>query len=448
MSAPELAELTHDLLRAARAAGADQADALAVRGTALSVDIRQGQLEQAERAEGTDIGLRVLIGQRQACVSASDISPATISALAERAVAMAREAPEDPSIGLAGEGDLAALRDAGGLELEDGSQDPDAAALEAAARGLEAAALAADGITQAEASATFSRRALHIAQTNGFAGGYGRSGHSRSVVAFCGSGTGMERDYAGEGRTWAEDLPGVDGIGRLAAERALSRLGAVKPPTGTFPVLYDERIAASLVGHLLGAINGEAVARGASWARDLRGKAVLPEGISLREDPLRPRGSSSRPFDAEGLATYAKDFVADGVLTGWVLDLATARRLKLAPTANAMRGPSAPPSPGTTNLELTPGSLSRADLIAQMGTGLLVTSLIGSTINPTTGDYSRGASGWWVEKGVLSHPVHECTIAGNLRDMLGRIVQANDAKQHLALRVPSILIDGMTIAGA
>ncbi|NPD14226.1 TldD/PmbA family protein [Xinfangfangia sp. D13-10-4-6] len=448
MSAPQLAELAQDLLRAALKAGADQADALAVRGTALSVDIRQGQLEQAERAEGTDIGLRVLIGQRQACVSASDTSRLTIEALAERAVAMAREAPEDPSIGLATPDQLSASRDAAGLELADPGADPDAAALEAAARRLEASALSVSGITQAEASATFSRRELALAQSNGFIGGYGRTGSSRSIVSFCGAGTAMERDYAGESRVFAADLPDDEGIGRLASERALSRLGAVKPPTGTYPVLYDERIAASLIGHLLGAINGEAVARGASWARDLLGKAVLPQGLSLTEDPLRIRASSSRPFDAEGLAVRAKNFVEDGVLTTWVLDLATARRLKMTPTANAMRGPSAPPSPGTTNLQLTPGAASRDDLIAQMGTGLLVTSLIGSTINPTTGDYSRGASGWWVENGQLSHPVHECTIAGNLRDMLGRIVQANDARPHLAIRVPSILIDGMTIAGA
>ncbi len=448
MSAPQLAELAQDLMRAALKAGADQADALAVQGTALSVDIRQGKLEQAERAEGTDIGLRVMIGQRQACVSASDISARTIAALAERAVAMAREAPEDPAIGLAHADQLSALRDAGGLELEDPAADTDAGALEAAARSLEAAALSIDGTTQAEASATYSRRSLYVAQSNGFEGGYGRSGSSRSIVAFCGEGTGMERDYAGESRVFAADLPDLDGIGQLAANRALMRLGAVKPPTGTFPVLYDERVASSLVGHLLGAINGEAVARGASWARDLLGKAVLPAGISLREDPLRRRASSSRPFDAEGLAVRAKDFVADGVLTTWVLDLATARRLNMAPTANAMRGPTAPPSPGTTNLELTPGEASRDDLITQMGTGLLVTSLIGATISATTGDYSRGASGWWVENGRLSHPVHECTIAGNLRDMLGRIVQANDARPHLAIRVPSILIDGMTIAGA
>lgn len=447
MSETRLSDLAEALMQAALKAGADAADTLAVGGTAISVDIRQGKLEQAERAEGTEIGLRVLIGRRQACVSASDTAPATLAALAERAVAMAREAPEDASVGLAGAGDLSALRDAGALELEDPADDPGAGELERAARALEAAALSAEGITQAEASATFSRRAIHIAQSNGFSGGYGRTGHSRVVTAFCGQGTAMERDYAGEARSHAADLPDLEGIGTLAATRALARLGAVKPPTGTFPVLYDERVASSLIGHLLGAINGESIARGASWARDLMGQEVLPRGISLTEDPHRRRGPSSRPFDAEGLATRAKDFVADGVLQSWVLDLSTARRLGLKSTANAMRGPSAPPSPGTTNLELTPGQASREDLIAEMGTGLMVTSLIGSTINPTTGDYSRGASGWWVQDGRLSHPVHECTIAGNLRDMLRRIVPANDARPQLSIRVPSLLVGGMTLAG-
>ncbi|VDC23316.1 TldD/PmbA family protein [Pseudogemmobacter humi] len=447
MSETRLSDLAEALMRAALKAGADAADTLAVGGTAISVDIRQGKLEQAERAEGTEIGLRVLVGRRQACVSASDTAPATLAALAERAVAMAREAPEDASVGLADAGDLSALRDAGALELEDTAADPGAADLERAARALEAAALSAEGITQAEASATFSRRAIHIVQSNGFSGGYGRTGHSRVVTAFCGQGTAMERDYAGEARSHAADLPDLEGIGTLAATRALARLGAVKPPTGTFPVLYDERVASSLIGHLLGAINGEAIARGASWARDLMGQEVLPRGISLHEDPHRLRGPSSRPFDAEGLAARAKDFVADGVLQSWVLDLSTARRLGLTSTANAMRGPSAPPSPGTTNLDLTPGQASREDLIAEMGTGLLVTSLIGSTINPTTGDYSRGASGWWVQDGRLSHPVHECTIAGNLRDMLRRIVPANDARPQLSIRVPSLLVGGMTLAG-
>ncbi len=444
---PPLSDLTLALLDAARKAGADSADALAVQGTSLSIEIRKGALEQAERSEGVEIGLRVLMGRRQACVSASDTSAATIRALAERAVAMAAEAPEDPNAGLADPDQLAQGWDLAALDLADPGDEPSAAQLEAQARAVEAAALQ-EGITQVEAAAGYGRRALHMAGTNGFAGGYGRTTTSLSAVAFTGQGTDMQRDYAGESRVYAADLPGADGIGRLAAERALQRVGSVKPRTGTYPVVYDERVAASLIGHLLSAINGTSIARGSSWARDLLGKQVLPAGLSLIEDPHRPRMSASRPFDGEGLATRRRDIVADGVLTGWVLDLATGRKLGMASTANAMRGTSAPPSPSTSNIDLTQGLVSRDDLLAQMGTGLLVTSMIGSTISATTGDYSRGASGFWVENGQLAYPVHECTIAGNLRDMLLRIIPANDARAHLSTRVPSLLIDGMTLAGA
>jgi PmbA protein len=448
MTAASLPDLTAALLDAARKAGADSADALAVSGTALSIEIRKGALEQAERSEGVEIGLRVLMGRRQACVSASDTSAATIQALAERAVAMAREAPEDPHAGLADPGQLAAGWDLAALDLADPAPEPGAAKLEAEARAVEAAALSAKGITQVEAAAAYSRRQLHLAATNGFAGGYGRTSLSLSAVAFTGQGTEMQRDYAGESRVHAGDMPAAEGIGRLAAERTLARVGSVKPRTGTYPVVYDERVASSLVGHLLSAINGTSIARGSSWARGLLGKQVLPAGISLIEDPHRARIGSSRPFDGEGLATQKREIVADGVLTGWVLDLATGRKLGMASTGNASRGVSAPPSPSTTNIDLTQGAVTRDDLLRQMGTGLLVTSMIGSTINPTTGDYSRGASGFWVENGELAYPVHECTIAGNLRDMLLRIIPANDARAHLSTRVPSILIDGMTLAGA
>ena len=445
---PSLSDLSHALLDAARKAGAETADALAVAGMALSIEIRKGALEQAERSEGVEIGLRVLVGRRQACVSASDTSSATIQALAERAVAMAREAPEDATAGLAEPGQLASGWDLAALDLSDTAGEPGAAVLEASARAVEAAALDSTGITQVEASAAYSQRAVHLAATNGFSGGYGRTSTSLSAVAFTGQGTEMQRDYAGEGRIYAADMPSAEEIGRLAAERTLARVGSVKPKTGTYPVVYDERVAASLVGHLLSAINGTSIARGSSWARDLLGKQVLPAGLSLVEDPHRARIGSSRPFDGEGLPTKRREIVADGVLTGWVLDLATGRKLGMASTGNASRGTSAPPSPSTTNIDLTQGVVGRAELLKQMGTGLLVTSMIGSTINPTTGDYSRGASGFWVENGELAYPVHECTIAGNLRDMLLRIIPANDARAHLSTRVPSILIDGMTLAGA
>lgn len=444
----QLSDLTTRLLDAARRAGAEAADALAVTGSSVSIDLRAGRLETAERAEATEVGLRVLIGGRQACVSASDLSQRTFEALAERAVAMAREAPEDPTAGLADPAQLAQGWDIAAYEMFDPTEEPSAATLEDDCRAIEAAALSRIGIRQVESSAGYSRRAMHLAASNGFAGGYQRSSRSLSAVAFTGEGTGMERDWAGESRVFQADLPGATDMGILAADRALARLGAVKPVTGTYPVLFDERVAASLIGHLLGAVNGMAIARGASWLRDALGQQVLPKGLSVIEDPHRPRIPGSRPFDGEGLPTQRRAIVDDGILTGWTLDLATGRKLGMASTANASRGTSSPPSPSTSNIDLTEGTRSREDLIRDMGTGLLVTSMIGSTINPTTGDYSRGAAGFWVEGGEIRYPVNECTIAGNLRDMLLRIIPANDARAHLSTRVPSILIDGLTLAGA
>lgn len=441
-------DLTSALLDAARKAGAEAADALAVSGSSQSIQLRAGALEQAERSEATEIGLRVLMGGRQACVSASDTSAATIARLAERAVAMAREAPEDPTVGLARPDELARSWSLQALELEDPSAEPDAAALEDDARRAEAAALGAGAISQVEAAAGYGRQQMYLAASNGFSGGYARTSRSTSAVAFTGDGTSMERDWAGEGRIWQADLPLAESIGALAGERALARLGARKPSTGTFPVLFDERVAASLIGHLLAAINGAAIARGASWLRDALGQQVLPAHLSVIEDPLRPRISGSRPFDGEGLPTARRLVVENGVLQGWTLDLATGRKLGMASTASASRGTSSPPSPASSNIDLTQGAQSRDELIRDMGTGLLVTSMIGSTINPTTGDYSRGAAGYWVQNGVISHPVNECTIAGNLREMLLRIIPANDAKAHLSTRVPSLLIEGMTLAGA
>lgn len=443
-----LEHLTAKLLDHAKRAGADEADALAVDGRSLSIDVLGGKLEHAERSEGIDIGLRVFIGKRQAVVSASDISNTTIAEMALRAVAMAKEAPEDPTAGLATPDQLARDWDIAALELADPTAEPSPAALQHDAQEAEAAALAVAGITQVQsAGAGYGHRRIHLATSNGFSGGYARTSRSLHCVAITGEGTGMERDYYGDSRIFQADLERAQDIGRIAAERTIARAGARKPKTGTYPVLFDERISGSLIDHLLGAINGAAIARGASWLRDAMGQQVLPKGLSLSENPHRPRVSGSRPFDGEGLATAPRDIVADGILTGWVLDLSTARKLGLSSTANAARGTSTPPSPSASNVALTQGDHSRDDLIREMGTGLLVTSMIGSTINPTTGDYSRGASGLWVENGEVQYPVNECTIAGNLRDMLTRIIPANDARAHLSRVVPSLLIEGMTLAG-
>lgn len=443
-----LETLTAALLAAARRAGAGAADAIAVESRSLGIDIRGGALEQAERSEAVEIGLRVLIGQRQACVSASDISARTIDEMATRAVAMAREAPEDDSIGLADPLQLSAVRDGAALELCDPADEPDPATLAEDARRAEAAALAVAGVSQCQsASAGYGRNRIHLATSNGFSGGYARSSSSVSAVAITGEGLAMERDWAAEARVWRADLPAAEDVGRLAGDRAVARRGARKPPTGAFPVLYDERIAAGLIGHLLAAVNGQAISRGASWLRDGLGAQVLPAGLSILEDPHRPRISGSRPFDAEGLATAPRAIVKGGILTGWTLDLGTGRRLGLASTASATRGAGTPPSPSVSNIALTQGTASRDQLLAEMGNGLLVTALMGASINATTGDYSRGASGFWVENGQITHPVNECTIAGNLREMMMRITPANDARAHLSHVVPSLLVEGLTIAG-
>lgn len=444
----KLADLTAQLLSAASAAGATSADALAIDGTSINIDVRDGRLEQAERSEGTDIALRVFVGQQSAQVAASDTRAPSIEAMAQRAVEMAKVAPDDPHAGIAEADQLATDLDVSRLDLADPAEEPTPEALEETARLAEAAARAVPGITRIDSSsAGYSRRAVHLATSNGFSGGYTRTDIGRSCVAIAGEGTGMERDYDFDSRTYATDLRDAEEIGRIAGERAVARHGPRKPPTGTFPVLYDERISSSLIGHLLSAISGTAIARGASWLRDAKGQQVLPDHLTLTEDPHRPRTAGSRLFDGEGLQTAPRNIVDAGILTGWTLDLASARKLGLQSTASAGRGTNGPPSPMITNVALTQGRHSRADLIADMGTGLLVTSMIGSTINPNTGDYSRGASGFWVENGEIQYPVAECTVAGNLRDMLMRIIPANDAQPHLSRVVPSLLIDGLTLAG-
>ncbi|MEL6840042.1 MAG: metallopeptidase TldD-related protein, partial [Pseudomonadota bacterium] len=358
-------------------------------------------------------------------------------------------APEDPHAGLADPAQLATDTDTTALDLFDPSDEPDPATLQEDAMRVEAAALRNTGISQVQsASAGYNRRRIHVAATNGFSAGYARTDRGLSCVAISGTGTDMERDYDYDSRVFQSDLRDADEIGEMAARRAVERAGARKPQTGAFPVLFDERIASTLIGHLLQAINGAAIARGSSWLRDALGAQVLPSHLSIIEDPHRLRVTGSRLFDSEGLGTRRRAIVENGVLTGWTLDLANARKLGMQSTANAGGSPGAPPSPSLSNVSLTQGDQSRDHLIKQMGTGLLVTSMIGSTINPNTGDYSRGASGFWVENGEVTYPVNECTVAGNLRDMLKTIVPANDARTHLSRVVPSLLVDGLTLAGS
>ena len=445
----DLETLAAKMLDAAKRAGAEAADAIVVQGDSLSIEVANGALEHAERAEGIDLGLRVLLGQRSAVVSVSDASDTTIATMAERAVAMAGVAPEDPNIGLAEPSQLAKGWDIDALELVDPAEPASPADLKEMALEAEAAALAVSGVDKVDSSGgSYSKSSIHLAASNGFSGGYGRTSTGLYCTAITGEGLEMERDYKGDSRVFAADMLGAEEVGRIAGERAVARKGASKPPTGAFPVLFDERISSSLIGHMIAAINGRSIARGVSWLKDALGERVLPEGMDLIEDPFRPRVGGSKPFDGEGLPVEKRAWNEGGVLTGWVLDLASARQLGMESTGNAARGAGSAPSPSVGNLTLTPGVKTSNQLIADMGTGLVITSMIGSSVNPNTGEYSRGASGFWVENGAIVRPVNECTVAGNLRDMLGSIVAANDGQAHLSRVIPSLLVEGLTIAGS
>ncbi|MXP65452.1 TldD/PmbA family protein [Roseomonas sp. M0104] len=437
-------ERLESLVAAARAAGADAADALLVTGTALSVQRRLGKVEHLERSEGMDLGLRVFIGRRQAIVSTTDPDPKGFGELAERAVAMARAVPEDRFGGL---GEFRPLRPQD-LDLEDGAE-PDAEALIARAAAAEEAALAIAGVTNSEgAEAGFSRTAVALVASNGFAGEYARSGHSISVTALAGSGTGMERDYDYSSAVHLADLEDAAALGRSAGERAVARLNPTRPKTAKRVVVYDPRVAGSLAGHLAGALNGASVARGTSFLRDRMGQPVLAAGLSLRDDPLRRRGLRSRPFDGEGMPGEPLALVEDGILRHWVLDWRSARQLGLASNGHGSRGISSPPSPSTTNLWLDGGTLPPAELLAGIGEGIYVTEMIGSGVNGVTGDYSRGAAGFMIRDGALAEAVSGITIAGNLKDMFLNMTAANDLRFRRGTDAPTLRVEGMTVAGA
>jgi len=438
-------DLLADLIARARAAGADAADAVLVSGTSLGVQRRLGKTEHVERSESRDLGLRVFLGQRAAMVSSSTMDPASFRELAERAVAMARVVPEDPYGGLA---DTAAPPDQVALDLVDPTE-PTTEQLVARAAVAEEAALAVPGITNSEgASAGFVRAEAFLVTSAGFAGSAARTSHSVSATALAGTGTAMQRDYDYHSTVHLADLDDPDTIGRSAGERAIARLNPTRPATAKLPVVYDPRVAGGLLGHLAGAINGASVARGTSFLKDRMGQRVFAAGIAVHDDPRRVRGLRSRVFDGEGTPTAARALVDDGVLTTWLLDSRSARQLGLHSTGHAARGTGGPPSPAPSNLYLAAGTLTPAELMADIKLGIYVTELIGMGVNGVTGDYSRGAAGFMIRDGAIAEPAAEITIAGNLLEMFAHLTPASDLRFRRGTDAPTVRVDGMTLAGA
>jgi PmbA protein len=440
-----LTDRAERLVAAARKAGADAADAVAVRGMSLSIEVRDGAVEESERAEGDDLGLRVLVGRRQAVVSTNDMSADGTAGLAERAVAMARAAPEDRFAGLAEADQL--TREIPDLDLLD-PEMPTVAQLETIAREAEEAALSVKGVTKSGgASASAGIGGMVLVTSHGFRGAYLASRYGVSMTAIAGEGTGMERDYDYSSALHRADLKSSEEIGRKAGERAVERLNPRKVSTQKVPVVFDPRVAGSLVSHLASAANGASIARKTSFLMDKMGEKLFADGIAIIDDPLRRRGQRSRPFDGEGVRGRRLALIEDGVLRSWLLDSATARELGLTTTGHAQRGVSAAPSPGPTNLHLEPGKHTPDELIADIAEGFYVTDLIGMGANMVTGDYSRGASGFWIENGRRTYPVSEVTIAGNLLDMFRTLMPANDLEFRYGVNAPTVRLEGLTVAG-
>src|SRR5665213_1707226 len=442
----EIINLLNDLVAKAKKAGADAADAVAVAGTSLAHTRRLGKTEKLERSESQDLGLRVFVGKQQAMVSSSDRAPATLDALVERAVAMARAIPEDPFCGLADPAEI--TRTLPALDMLD-PEEPSAETLIERARAAEEAALAVPGITNSEgADAGWGRSRVALVASNGFAGSYAGSHHGVSASVIAGSGTGMERDYDFASAVYGADLRRPEEIGREAGERAIKRLGARKMPTGKVTVIFDPRVARSFISHLLGSISGPSIARGTSFLKDRLGQRIFPDAITITEDPHRQRGLRSRPCDGEGMANQRRALIDQGVLTTWLLDLRSARQLGMKSTGHAARGTASPPSPAATNVWIEPGAQTPQELYADVKSGFYVTELMGMGVNGVTGDYSRGAAGFWIENGALAFPVSELTVAGNLKDMFARMVAANDLEFRTGADSPTLRIDDLTVAGA
>ncbi|MGD1878371.1 MAG: TldD/PmbA family protein [Kiloniellaceae bacterium] len=437
--------LLGDLVAKAKKAGADAADAVHFSSTGLSHAQRLGAPERLEREESHDVGLRVMLGKRQAIVSSTDLAADSLEGLVERALAMAKVVPEDPYCGLAAADQIATSVPA--LDILD-TEEPAPEALIERARACEEAARAVAGVTNSEgAEASWSRVDIALVTSNGFAQGYARSGHSVGVSVIAGEGLGMESDYEFASAVYGRELEDAAAVGRRAGERAVQRLGAKKPQTKRLPVVFDPRVSNSLLRHLAGAISGPSIARGTSFLKDKLNSQIFAKGITIVDDPHRSHGLASKPFDGEGLPNRRMNIVDQGRLTTWVLDLSSARQLGLQSTGHAARGTSSPPSPSTSNLYMEPGTLTPEQLIGEIDDGFYITGMMGMGINGVTGDYSRGASGFRIEKGVLTTPISEATVAGNLKDMFLNLTPANDLVFKYGANAPTLRIDGMMLAG-
>ena len=447
LSPDQARSVAQSLVERGIAAGATAADALYAAERSTGVQVRLGELEGVSRSEGEEIGLRLFVGQRSATAASSDLAEETLAILAERCLAMAREAPEDPHAGLAPQ-ELLERGDAPFLDVQDRAE-PDPAELRERAMATEQAALAVPGVTNSSgAGASVSASTVALATSGGFSGAYATSGHGCSAAVIAGEGASMQRDHAWHSARHLDDLEAAVEIGRRAGERAVARLNPTRPKPGKYPVLFDPRVSSSLLGHFAGAISGSAIARKTSFLQDKLGAHVFASGVTIVDDPLRPRGLRSRPFDGEGVRVSRQALIADGVLTSWIAESASARQIGIEPTGHAVRGAGGAPGASPSNLYMEAGTRSRDELLGAFPEAVLIVELIGQGVNAVTGDYSRGAVGFMVRGGDVAEPVSEITIAGNLIDMFATLEPASDLEFRRGIDAPTILVPEMTVGAA
>jgi len=446
ITAQALAPALKTLLTQAKKHGADAADAISTHGRSLGIVVRQGDLEDVDNSEGKDIGLRVFVGKRQACVSSSDLSNSSLDKLAERAVAMARLAPEDPFCGLADDAMLST--ETHDLDVYDNTEMTPQT-LKERALSVEAAALGVKGVQQAEgSSASWSSSALYFMTSHGFAKGWRASRHSLSVSAIAEHEGAMERDYDSQSTRWLADLKSAQEIGTLAGERAIARVGSQQIASGAMPVMFDRRVSSALVNAFKGAISGPSIARGVSFLKEAMHTQLFRDNIQIIDDPMRKRGQASRPWDGEGVTVKPQNFIENGTLMTWILNTASAQQLRLVTTGHASRGLGAPPGVGATNTYMSAGPKTPEALRLDMNEGLLITEMFGPSLNSNTGDYSVGVAGFKIENGLRAYPVSEITIAGNLLEIYKTLIPASDLVFDKSTVAPSLLCEGITIAGS
>jgi PmbA protein len=447
LSPDDARRIAESLVERGIAAGASAADALYVGDRSSAVQVRLGELDSVSRSEGEEIGVRLFAGQRSATAASSDLSDEALALLVERCMAMAEEAPEDRFAGLAPQ-ELLHRGELPLLDAED-EREPDPAELRARALEAENAALVVPGVTNSSgAGASASASIIALATSGGFSGAHGSTGHGVSAAVVAGEGGAMQRDHDWHSVRHLADLEPAALVGRRAGERAAARLNPTRPRPGKYPVLFDPRVSPSLLGHFAGAIAGAAVARRTSFLQDKLGSQVFAPGVTIVDDPLRPRGLRSTPFDGEGLAVARRELIGGGILPGWIAESASARQLGIEPTGHAVRGVSGAPSASPSNLYMAAGARSREELLGAFPEALLVIELIGQGVNPVTGDYSRGATGFMVRGGEIAEPVAEITIASNLIDMFATLEPASDLEFRRGLDAPTILIPEMTVGAA